>query len=195
MPLPAVSRMTIADIDDLLVIERQSFPQPWSRHMYVMDLTTNPRACYLVIRADPADGAGLPPILAYGGEWLMVDEAHIATIASHPDWRGCGLGHILLLALLDEAIARGAERSTLEVRVGNAVAQRLYEQLGYRQVGTRRRYYQDGEDALIMTTASLTEPAMQALLEQQRAAARARLDACFGHKGRPEPGATGRARD
>ena len=73
-------------------------------------------------------------------------------------------------------------RSTLEVRVSNDVARRLYEQVGYRLAGRRRRYYQDGEDALIMTTPLLAEPEMQALLVEQRAAAEARLQACFEMK-------------
>ncbi len=179
MALPIIQRMVPGDVDDLMVIERQSFHQPWSRHMYLMDLKTNQMATYLVARAAEEDAGRLPPILAYGGFWLMVDEAHIATIASHPDWRGCGLGHALLLALLDVAIARGAERSTLEVRIGNTVARRLYEQVGYHWAGTRRRYYQDGEDALIMTTPPLSEPVMRARLAEQKLLAQARLVHCF----------------
>ena len=107
MAIPCIDPMKVADVEDFMSIERLSFQQPWSRHMYLMDLQTNRMATYLVIRPAPEDGDHLPPILAYGGLWLMVDEAHIATIASHPDFRGCGLGHRLLLALLDEAIARG----------------------------------------------------------------------------------------
>ncbi len=100
-------------------------------------------------------------IVAYGGFWLLMDEAHIATIASHPDWRGCGLGQWLMLALLDAAMARGAVSSTLEVRAGNLPARRLYEKLGYEVTGVRKRYYRDGEDGLIMTTPPLAGPAMQ----------------------------------
>ena len=77
----------------------------------------------------------MSPILAYGGLWLLLDEAHIATVASHPDWRGCGLGQWLMLALLDAAMARGAATSTLEVRAGNLPAKRLYEKLGYEVAG------------------------------------------------------------
>jgi [ribosomal protein S18]-alanine N-acetyltransferase len=183
MAVPIIDRMVPEDVENFMGIERQSFHQPWSRHMYLMDLRSNQLATYLVARPAPEDQDRLPPILAYGGFWLMVDEAHVATIASHADWRGCGLGHTVLLALIAAAITRGAERSTLEVRVGNAVARRLYEQVGYRWAGTRRRYYQDGEDALIMTTAPFSDPAMQARLAEQKLAARARLEACFvaGH--------------
>jgi ribosomal-protein-alanine N-acetyltransferase len=118
-------------------------------------------------------------IVAYGGFWLMLDEAHIATIASHPDWRGCRLGQWMLLALLDVALARGAATSTLEVRAGNLPARRLYEKLGYEVAGVRKNYYRDGEDGLIMTTPPLTGPAMQARLAVAREDALIRLAQCF----------------
>ena len=180
MAIPIVGRMAPEDIDAVMPIERQSFQQPWSHHMYLMDLITNQMATYLVIRPAADDGDRLPPILAYGGFWLMLDEAHIATIASHPDWRGCGLGHTLLLALLEAAVVREAAVSTLEVRVSNKVARRMYEQVAYKVAGTRRRYYQDGEDALIMTTPLLTSMEMQEQLAQQRQLAQAKLSSCFG---------------
>ncbi len=186
MAIPIISRMAPEDVNDFIDIERASFHQPWSRHMYLMDMKTNPMATYVVMRPAPADRDRLPPILAYGGMWLMVDEAHIATIASHPDWRGCGLGHGVLLALIDAAIERGATRSTLEVRLSNSVARRLYEQVSYRTVAVRRHYYQDGEDALIMTTPPFADPELQALLEVQRGVAAARLQACFEDRARPD---------
>jgi ribosomal-protein-alanine N-acetyltransferase len=162
-----------------MAIERQSFAQPWTRHMYLSDLVHNRMATYLVLKPAPSDQDRLPPLLAYGGLWLMVDEAHVATIASHPEWRGCGLGEILLVALLQEALRQGAERSTLEVRVGNVVAQTLYLKLGYTVAGRRRRYYQDGEDALIMTTGPLSGPDMRQRLVAAQQSALARLELCL----------------
>jgi [ribosomal protein S18]-alanine N-acetyltransferase len=179
LAVPLIAHMTVADVDAAMVIERRAFQQPWSRHMYLSDLQQNKLATYLVLRPSPEDREVLPPVLAYGGFWLMVDEAHIATIASHPDWRGCGLGQLLLIALLDEAVRRGALRSTLEVRLDNAPAQHIYEKLGYEPAGARRRYYQDGEDALIMTTPLLIDSAMQARLALYRAAAVAHVQACL----------------
>jgi len=172
--------MTADHLDTTMEMERRSFRQPWSRRMYMMDLYHNPLATYLVVLPDPADQDRLPGVLAYGGFWLMVDEAHIATIASHPELRGCGLGKWLLLALLDQAVQKGARCSTLEVRASNSPARQLYLSLGYGQVGERRRYYEDGEDAIIMTTPSLQSGHMLALLAQQRQAALRRLRACFG---------------
>lgn len=185
MPLPLVTPMTVDDLDAIMTLERVCFKDPWTRRMYLADLTQNEIATYLAVRLSNADAnhsslvTRQTSIVAYGGFWLMADEAHIATIASHPDWRGCGLGLHLMLALLDIAQANGAHLSTLEVRAGNLPAQRLYEKLGYEVAGRRRHYYRDGEDGLIMTTPPLAEPEMQARLAVARTAALRKLKACF----------------
>ena len=181
MPLPVVTPMTVDDLDAIMALERVCFKDPWTRRMYLADLTQNELATYLAVRWPGSDSnhsslvtrqtsnvKRQTSLLAYGGFWLMADEAHIATIASHPDWRGCGLGLYLMLALLDVAQASGAHLSTLEVRAGNLPAQRLYEKLGYEIAGRRRHYYRDGEDGLIMTTPPLAEPEMQARLAAAR---------------------------
>lgn len=181
MTLPLLAPMTVEDLDLIMSLERACFKDPWTRRMYLIDLTENDLATYLVVRPPtprPAQPA-LPAILAYGGFWMMVDEAHIATVATHPEWRGCGLGLYLMLGLLDAAVARGARLSTLEVRAGNVAAQQLYLKLGYAVVGRRCHYYRDGEDALIMTTPPLDEPAMQNRLAQARQEARAKLERCL----------------
>jgi ribosomal-protein-alanine N-acetyltransferase len=194
--LVTVAPMTPDDLDEIMPLERQCFADPWTRRMYLSDLTTNEAATYLTVRiaakrgkwprsvADSeqqmADSASeLSAILAYGGFWLLLDEAHIATVASHPDLRGCGLGQWLMLALLDAAMARGAATSTLEVRAGNLPAKSLYEKLGYEIAGVRKRYYRDGEDGLIMTTPPLAEPVMQSRLSAARADVLAKLERCF----------------
>jgi len=197
--LVIVAPMTPDDLDEIMPLERRCFADPWTRRMYLSDLTTNAAATYLVVRHGDAGTQGrgegqavenvlavspslhvaASPILAYGGLWLLLDEAHIATVASHPDWRGCGLGQWLMLALLDAAMARGAATSTLEVRAGNLPAKRLYEKLGYEVAGVRKRYYRDGEDGLIMTTPPLAEPVMQARLAAARQDVSHRLERCF----------------
>ncbi len=192
MTLPVVTPMTPADLDEVMVLERRCFTDPWTRHMYLSDLTQNEMATYLTLRVvsykpQTPDSSNSPwvvstqtsEIVAYGGFWLMVDQAHIATIASHPARRGCGLGQQLMLALLDAAIARGATTSTLEVRASNQPAQQLYLKLGYEITGRRRRYYRDGEDGLIMTTPPLADTAIQERLAAARAETMARLQKCF----------------
>jgi ribosomal-protein-alanine N-acetyltransferase len=164
--------MTPADLDEIMDLERRCFKDPWTRRMYLSDLTENEMATYLAARWQTL-------VLAYGGFWLMVDEAHIATIASHPDWRGRGLGQYLLVALIETAQSRGARIVTLEVRAGNLPAQQLYRKLGFEIVGIRAYYYRDGEHGLIMTTPPLAEPAMQTRLAAARVEAAQKLEQCF----------------
>jgi len=95
----------------------------------------------------------LASIIGFAGLWLMVDEAHITTIAMHPGHRGQGLGELMLVSLIDIAYSIGAKWVTLEVRVSNYTAQNLYRKYGFREAGVRHRYYSDNqEDALIMWT-------------------------------------------
>ncbi len=103
---------------------------------------------------------GTEKMIGFAGMWLLYDEAHITTIGVEPAHRGRYLGELLLGTLLDEALRRGAGWLTLEVRVSNEPAQRLYRKYGFSVQGTRRRYYSDNnEDAHIMWSASLHEPA------------------------------------
>jgi ribosomal-protein-alanine N-acetyltransferase len=138
--------MRFTDLEAVQDIERASFTTPWPPHAYRSELESNRLATYLVVRAGDE-------VVAYAGMWLMVDEAHLTTFAVHPAWRRRRVGERLLVALLDLAVARRAREATLEVRLSNLAARRLYEKYGFRPVGLRPRYYSDdGEDALIMTT-------------------------------------------
>lgn len=188
MSVPLLDVMTPADVEDIMPLERQVFTDAWTRRMYLSDITSNPLATYRVLRR-PAlthNGRELPPILAWGGFWLMVDECHIATIASHPDFRGCGLGQYLMLALMEAAAERGAGLCTLEVRVSNLSAQALYRKLGFEEAGKRRRYYRDGEDGLIMTLFEMASPGVQSRLAGSKQEAEVRMAGCF--EGRHEGG-------
>ena len=156
--------MTLDDLPAVHAIERASFTTPWPDDAYRSELQANRLATYLVARIE-AD------VVGFAGIWLMVDEAHITTFAVHPDWRRRGIGERLLVAVIDAAVARHAREATLEVRLSNVPARRLYEKYGFRPVGLRPRYYTDnGEDALIMTTEPLTGPEMQARLARRRSA-------------------------
>jgi ribosomal-protein-alanine N-acetyltransferase len=155
--------MGIGDLPGVQLIEHASFSTPWPAHAYRQELEGNRLAHYLVVTLDRA-------IVAYGGIWIMVDEAHITTFAVHPGFRRRGIGERLLIALLDLSLARMAREATLEVRLSNIAARRLYEKYGFRPVGIRPRYYSDdGEDALIMTTEPLAEPLMQERIARLRA--------------------------
>jgi [ribosomal protein S18]-alanine N-acetyltransferase len=158
----AIEPMRLPDLDAVREIELRSFSTPWPAHAYPAEIETNRLAHYRVARLDGR-------IVAFAGIWLMLDEAHVTTFAVHPDFRRRSIGERLLLAMLDVAIANGAREATLEVRLSNVAARKLYEKYGFRPVGLRPRYYSDdNEDALIMTTEPLGEPAMQARLARLR---------------------------
>ena len=162
-----VEPMALGDVSAVHEIERLSFSVPWPAHAFEQELRGNRLARYLVARAGGT-------VVGFAGTWLMVDDSHITTFGVHPEWRRQGIGRQLLLGIADLSIAIGARRMTLEVRETNEAAQALYRSFGFDIVGRRPRYYtDDGEDALVMTTPELSEPAMRDLL----AAERARLEA------------------
>ncbi len=159
-----IEAMRLADLPAVHDIERRSFSTPWPSHAYRTELETNRLAHYRVARADGQ-------VIAYAGIWLMVDEAHVTTFAVDPAWRRRHIGETLLLLMLDLAIERGAREATLEVRLSNLAARRLYEKYGFRPVGIRPRYYSDNnEDALVMTTEALTGERMRERMARLRAA-------------------------
>ncbi len=156
----SIEPMRLDDLPTVQAIEKASFSSPWPPHAYRTELETNRLASYLVVRAEDA-------VVAYAGMWLMVDEAHVTTFAVHPAWRRRRIGERLLLALLHLAIAHHAREATLEVRLSNLAARRLYEKYGFRPVGLRPRYYSDNhEDALIMTTEPLDDRRFRTRLEE-----------------------------
>jgi ribosomal-protein-alanine N-acetyltransferase len=158
-----VEPMRLEDLPAVQAIERASFSTPWPPHAYRNELETNRLAHYRVVRVGQR-------IVAFGGLWMMVDEAHITTFAVDPAWRRRRLGELLLLDMLDLAMEKGAREATLEVRLSNLPARRLYEKYGFRPVGLRPRYYSDNnEDALIMTTDALDGPHMRDRLARLRA--------------------------
>lgn len=153
----SVAPMVPEDIPAVHAIESASFPTPWPPYAFRQEIETNRMARYLVVR-------GGERVVAYAGIWLMVDEAHVTTFAVLPAYRRRGIGGLLLSELLDLSAELGASVVTLEVRLSNASARRLYQLFGFRPVGVRPRYYSDdGEDALIMTTERLDTPDMRSL--------------------------------
>jgi ribosomal-protein-alanine N-acetyltransferase len=140
--------MRLDDIPEVLAIDQLSFSMPWPKKAYQYELTENPSSLLWVAQAHSVVGMIVV--------WLIVDEAHIATIAVHPDWRRQGIGKYLLNAGLRGAVARGMKSATLEVRKSNTSAQALYQSFGFEIVGVRPHYYKDNqEDACIMTLHSL----------------------------------------
>jgi [ribosomal protein S18]-alanine N-acetyltransferase len=179
-PVLLIRPMTVADLASVQLIERASFTTPWPPQAYRQELEANRLAAYLV-------GLIGGEVVAYGGIWLMVDEAHVTTFAVHPRYRRRRIGERLLLSLLDLSVDRHAREATLEVRLSNLAARRLYEKYGFRPVGIRPRYYSDnGEDALIMTT----EPLAGAAMRERIARLRVALDAAPAPSAEPDDALT-----
>lgn len=157
-----VERMRLEDVPAVHKIESASFPTPWPDYAFRQELQTNRMAHYLVVRVGRET-------VAYGGLWLMFDEAHITTFAVLPEWRRRGIGGRLMIGLIDVALDLKSRVMTLEVRMSNRPARDLYTHFGFKPVGVRPRYYSDnGEDALIMTTDVLTEATMRQRIAEMR---------------------------
>jgi len=139
--------MTMEDIPQVVNIEKKSFPTPWSAYAFACELCDNQFANYLVVisSTDPTT------VLGYGGMWFICDEAHITNIAINPSMRGNGLGEMLMEGMVLHAKSKNIIRMTLEVRVSNNSAQKLYKKMKFVSAGIRPGYYVDtNEDALIM---------------------------------------------
>jgi ribosomal-protein-alanine N-acetyltransferase len=201
--------MTLADIPAVVAIEHASYSMTWPAKAYDYELQDNDLAHYFVLRTSlshppqkkskhfnnllevqeetsggqrSAVSGRFATVIGLAGFWLMGDEAHISTIAIHPDWRGLGLGEWLLLTLIEVAQALDAQTATLEVRPSNHSALTLYQKYKFEQVGRRPRYYSDNdEDALILTTPPLTLPDYQAMLRQRKVALFQRLAKIKGY--------------
>lgn len=144
-----IRQMEEKDIDSVHKVELQSFNTPWSREAFENEVCDNDLAYYLVI-------VNQGRIIGYGGMWVIIDEAHITNVAVSPDYREQGMGKRLLSAMINLAKAKGAHSMTLEVRVSNTAAKKLYGSFGFKECGLRRGYYTDNnEDALIMWRESL----------------------------------------
>jgi ribosomal-protein-alanine N-acetyltransferase len=184
--------MAVADLPQIAAVEAESFPSSWPSSAYKRELQRNNLARYVVaVRQDaplpPRGGLGrvvdgikgmfghnssepAPEYVAgFIGVWFMVDETHVVTVAVRESERRHGVGELLLLAAFDLTREKGLGVLTLECRVSNAAAQALYEKYGFQRLGIRKRYYTDNnEDALIMTTPSIEDPAYAARIEALR---------------------------
>jgi [ribosomal protein S18]-alanine N-acetyltransferase len=135
--------MTESDLEDVLAIESDSFPLPWSKTHFLDELNA-PHSFPLV--ALDRDGA----VIGYVCPMLLLDEGHILDVAVRKDYRGHGIGRLLVAHVLGEGRERGAAFVSLEVRPSNSAAIALYAGMGFVETGRRKRYYENGEDAILM---------------------------------------------
>jgi len=144
--------MGVEHLDEVLAIENDSFPIPWLRHAFLYEIFYNNVAHYVVALDDNEE------VVGYCGMWVIIDEAHITNLAVRRDLRNRKIGSLLMKEMMRRAAQKGVKKMTLEVRPSNLAARRLYEKLGFKQFGLRKRYYVDNnEDAIIMWNHRLSE--------------------------------------
>jgi ribosomal-protein-alanine N-acetyltransferase len=156
-----IRKMTAEDIPAVIDLDRRSFSLPWPERSFRFEVTDNPASrCWVA----ELDGKVVGMIVV----WLIVDEAHVATLATHPDFRRQGIAKRLLAHALRNLLDEGARSSFLEVRAGNLVAQAMYRKFGYEESGRRRRYYRDNdEEAILMNLDSLQAEHLLLVAEEQ----------------------------
>jgi len=140
-----VRKMTVEDVPAAHEIDKSSFTLPWPERSLRYEVSDNPSArCWV----SELDGHVVGMLVL----WMIVDEAHIATLATHHEFRRQGIAKQLLVTALEGAYLEGARSALLEVRAGNVAAQAMYHKFGFEVVGRRERYYKDNnEDAVLMT--------------------------------------------
>ena len=156
-----IKPMKQTDLDDVMVVEEVAFASPWNHGMYLRELERLD-ACYLTAKSGSL-------LIGYGGVLVILDEAHIMTLAVRNDYRRQGIAMRILLELISRAEEMEAHFLTLEVRKSNQPAISLYEKLGFQIMGERKHYYIDNlENALIMWTDRITLPENRKLLRSLR---------------------------
>jgi len=145
-------KMSAKHVDEVLEIESTSFPLPWLRQAFLYEIVYNRVADYIVALNNKEE------VIGYCGMWVIVDEAHITNLAVRRDLRNKKVGYSLMKEMMRRAVKKGVKKMTLEVRPSNLAARHLYEKLGFRQFGLRKRYYVDNnEDAIIMWNHRMSE--------------------------------------
>jgi [ribosomal protein S18]-alanine N-acetyltransferase len=139
-----MTRMRRRHLRKVLSIEAQVYPRPWSASLFLSEISQRSSRTYLVAKYEGE-------VVGYAGMMFTGREAHVTNIAVDPEWHGQKVGTRLLLTIVTEAMARGCETISLEVRVSNRIAQSLYEKFGFAVAGVRKGYYiETNEDALVM---------------------------------------------
>ncbi|MBI5888849.1 MAG: ribosomal protein S18-alanine N-acetyltransferase [Deltaproteobacteria bacterium] len=142
-----IEPLRLTDLDEVMRIERLSFPNPWTRGMFENELK-NPVSFAFAARAG-GERQGPGGIIAYSIFWIVQGEAHILNLAVDPEWRRKGVALTFLQSILDFMRPRTVFEVFLEVRMSNIAAIRLYKGLGFREAYVRKKYYGD-EDAIVM---------------------------------------------
>ena len=140
-----IREMRRDDLDAIVEIERGAHSRPWTRAVFAEELHRGWAHVAVLVEGDPTG-----PARAFANYWLVGDEVHVLNVATHASRRRLGFGGRLIDHVVGFARDHGCRQLTLEVRRGNRAALRLYRRHEFRPVGVRPRYYQDGEDAIVM---------------------------------------------
>lgn len=151
----AIRPMTLEDLPRVLQLERAIYDPPWSEQIFRDELSYDNRTYLVAVHRDE--------IVAFAGLLEVQEDAHITTVAVVEEARRLRLGTRLVLALVDQALADGCRNLTLEVRMSNQGAQKLYSRFGLAPVGVRKNYYRT-EDALVMWANEIDQPDYRARL-------------------------------
>lgn len=154
--------MYLSDLDRVSELDPQVFGEMhWTRNIFAGELS-NPNANYYVASKLDETGKDTGKPLGYGGAWHVLDEMHIMTLGTDPAHRRKKIAESIIIALITDAINSGIKSISLEVRLSNEAAQKLYERYGFKQAGIRKNYYEsDGESALILWTENIQEAKFQ----------------------------------
>lgn len=135
--------MSQIDLDAVNAIEMQAFQDPWSKQDFINELESNPYSCIYVKEINGE-------VVAYVDLWIAYENAEIANIAVKKEFLHQGIASELMQYCLQKIQQSKCENFTLEVRVSNINAIKLYEKFGFQTVSKRKKYYADGEDAYLM---------------------------------------------
>ena len=142
-----IDAMRLDDLEEVLAIEAQGHPKPWTEKIFKEELERE-WARLMVLRSEGREGS---KVVAFCNYWLVHDEVHLLNIATAREARRQGHGRDLLLHIIEVAKERSCRVVTLEVRESNVAAQTLYLSHGFQSVGVRPKYYADNrEDAVVM---------------------------------------------
>lgn len=182
--------MTLHDVPQVAAIDRASFDLPWSERSYAYEVAESSYSFMAALEATSLrESRGWlrwlnawnghnrsleQAVVGFGGLWNVGDEAHISTIAVHPDWRGRQLGEILLAGMIRRSLELRASFVALEVRVSNTIAQNLYRKYEFQVVGVKERYYRNNDEDAYDMRLDLTDEAAIARFDERLAALQAR---------------------
>lgn len=138
-----ICSMSESDLDAVLAIEQVSYQRPWAREHFLDEINSSFAFPLVALDAEGAVAGYICPV-------LLLDEGEIRNVAVRSDLRNSGVGRLLVERVLEECLVKNASYVGLEVRVSNLPARSLYRKLGFREIGTRTGYYENGEDAILM---------------------------------------------